>query len=222
MRFQCNAPGFTLLELLISVSILTLISTATVFSLRASREREELNVAVRILSGDLRNVQARALAARNVQTCETVEGPRVCEAENTSPQICISSCAPLPPTTFGVSLKPQSIGYTVFAEVDSKIQDWRLNDIRELLFTRDLNPLGGGRVVIESLSPSKHEVLPHADVAFHRQNGVMRIEACGDAGMPPCGISEPSRLSITLRHVGSGATRSIELNALSGRISGDP
>lgn len=53
--------GFTLIELIISISILTLISTAAVFSLRSTRQTEELATAARLLASDVRNVQARVL-----------------------------------------------------------------------------------------------------------------------------------------------------------------
>jgi prepilin-type N-terminal cleavage/methylation domain-containing protein len=217
MRLTLKATGFTLVELLVSISILTLISTATVFTLRSTRETDELNTSAQILAGDLRNIQARALAAHNVKTCDTIDGKQICEPENPLSDLCAKLCEPLPPMTFGIHFKISESAYDLFAEIDPLIQDWRLTNKREILLERNLNPLGGDQIVVSNLQLDGKDVLT-ADLAVHRQNGVMRIEACGEVGLPACGSSESSELTITLRHQHSGTLRFIEVNALSGRI----
>lgn len=209
--------GFTLVELMISVAILTMISITTVFSLRRTREKDELNTAVRLLTSDIKNVESRALSARNVLTCTVAGGSgRVCEPENTSPDPCVGACAAMPPPHFGMSFTGSQEAYTLFADVGT--EDWRFSGPNEVLLTRSLNPLGGGKVVVSSM---KTEIGNLASAAFGvgRQNGMMRIEACGDAGLPLCAPTEPKILQITLRHTVSGDTAVVEINALTGRVS---
>ncbi|MFA5935691.1 MAG: type II secretion system protein [Patescibacteria group bacterium] len=215
MRSHRN--GFTLVELMISIVILSLISTATVFSLRTTRENDELNTAARLLAGDIRNVQARALAARNVRMCTIGGGSqRVCEDENTSVIACTGSCTPLPPPRFGMRLEDGREGYLLFADVN--VEDWRWTNTEETLLARSLNPLGGGKVQIDELLTDVG-TLAVADVGVGRQNGTMRIEACGETGLPSCSPSEPRTLLITLRHGTSGKTITVDMNAVTGRVS---
>jgi prepilin-type N-terminal cleavage/methylation domain-containing protein len=214
MHFRHN--GFTLPELMISVLILMLISTTAVFSLRSAQYTEELQTAARVLSSDIRNAQARALAARNVLTCRiTGNLQRVCEIENPSTVPCIEDCVPIPPSRFGVHLTAGRDRYDVFADVQN--DDWRQRSIEEILLMRGLNPLGGTRVVIDRLT-TELGALPAADIAIGRQSGEMRIEACGEP-LPSCAPTEPKTLGIILRHSVSGKELRVDVNAVTGRVS---
>lgn len=209
--------GFTLVELMISIAILTMISITTVFSLRRTREKDELNTAVRLLTSDIKNVESRALSARNVLTCTVAGGgSRVCETENASPSPCVGTCTAAPPPHFGMSFTGAQESYSLFADVGTA--DWRFDGPDEVLLTRSLNPLGGGKVTVSSVR-TELGGLPSAVFGVGRQNGMMRIEACGDAGLPACAPTEPKILQITLRHMTSGDTAVVEINALTGRVS---
>jgi prepilin-type N-terminal cleavage/methylation domain-containing protein len=211
-----SRKGFTLVELMVSIAILMLLSTTTVFSLRVTRENDELSTAARLLSSDLRNVQARSLAARNVKTC-TISGgtKRVCEDENTSAQACVDTCAAVPPPRFGVTLTTGSGKYVMFADVST--EDWRLSNAEEILLGRNLNPLDD-KVLIQTIT-TEFGSLSTANVGVSRQSGTMRIEACGDAGLPVCAPTEPRTLTVTLRHVASGKETTVSLNSVTGRVS---
>ncbi|MBU1907736.1 type II secretion system GspH family protein [Patescibacteria group bacterium] len=208
--------GFTLIELMISISILTLISTATVFSLRSTRQTEELATAARLLASDVRNIQARALAANNVKICDIAGGKRVCEAENPSAAACVGACAPEPAARYGITFDKDSGSYALF--IDLNQSDWRLSSENEIVLRRNLNPLGGDKVTITELMTDTG-YLTEASMAVSRQNGIMRIEACGESGLPACSPVEPKILNITLQHQQSGKTAVVEINAQSGRVS---
>ncbi|MBI4139158.1 type II secretion system protein [Candidatus Uhrbacteria bacterium] len=208
--------GFTLVELLISISILTLISAATVFSLRGTRQNEELHTAARLLAGDVRNVQARALAARNVLTCDTVGGTRVCEQENPSAEACISPCVQEPPPKFGLSIAAGASAYELFADVD--VSEWRRTSDREILLQRILNPFGSDTIRVDAIS-TELGATASGEIAVERQNGQMRINACGEPGQPACAPSEPQSMTIRLRHQDTGKTADVEVNAITGRVS---
>jgi prepilin-type N-terminal cleavage/methylation domain-containing protein len=209
--------GFTLVELMISVAILTLISTATVYSLRATRQKEELRTAARILSGDIRNVQAMALAARNVLTCDIAGGvKRVCEISNPSQAACVSECEQAPPSRYGIEYDKDGVGYTLFADIGGA--DWRLTSDLEIISQHQLNPLGNARVAISNIQTELGDA-DKATIAVGRQNGTMRIDACDDVGLPDCVPTEPQDLKITLKHQQTDETAVIEVNAITGRVS---
>lgn len=208
--------GFTLVELIISIAILALISVSTIFSLRRTREKDELNTAGRLLTADIRNIQARALAGRNVLTCDTVSGRRVCEPENTTPSVCTGACESAPPSHFGIWFTSDEDGYILFADVLT--EDWRYDGPAEFLLLRNLNPLGGRKVVVSDIK-TEFGPLETGHVAVGRQNGLVRIDACNDPGQPVCAPTEPKILQITLRHVMSDETLVVEINAVTGRVS---
>ncbi|MEO5927909.1 MAG: type II secretion system protein [Patescibacteria group bacterium] len=209
--------GFTLVELMVSIAILLLISTTTVFSLGDTRNNDELMTAARLLVGDIRNVQARALAATNIRTCDTSSGQaRVCETENPSVISCSSDCTPLPPPRVGVEFESGSSGYTIFADVHT--EDWRLTNDEEIVLQRDMNPLGGDKVTVSAIQTTFGS-LSQVNLAVGRQNGTMRIEACGDTGLPACAPKEPQTLSITLIHAKTARTVTVDVNAVTGRVS---
>ena len=212
-----SANGFTLAELMVSITILLLVSTVTVFSLGDSRNNDELMTAARLLAGDIRNVEARALAATNIKTCPTsAAASRVCEAENPSTVLCTDACVPLPPPRVGVHLDRGGSSYTVFADVHT--EDWRLTNDQEIVLTRSLNPLGGGNVTIRALTtPFTSEA--SSDIAVGRQSGTVRIDACDDAGLPACAPKEPNTLSILLVHAKTSKTVTVDVNAFTGRVS---
>ncbi len=214
---RMTKKGFTLMELMVSITILAVISTATVFGLRDSRANEELQTAARLLAGDIRSVETRALAGANVKVCTVVAGAKkVCEAENTSPEACVSDCAPTSPPKFGVRFSAQDSRYVIFSDVEQ--EDWRYTSTREASVNRSLNTLGNARVIIEEINT---ELGPSAsvDIAAERQSGRLRINACGEVGLPDCVPTEPQTASILLRHLGTNKTATVKVSAISGRVT---
>lgn len=217
MRIATHFHGFTLIELMVSISILALISTVTVFNLRNTRQTEELATAARLLTSDIRNIQARALAANNVKICDTLAGSRrVCETENPSIVSCSGPCTPEPAARYGISFNKDSGYFDLFIDINQS--DWRISSDDEILARRNLNPLGGGKVLVSVLRTDTG-LLSKASMAVSRQNGIMRIDACGESGLPICQPTEPKILFVTLQHQQSGKTAIVEINAQSGRVS---
>ncbi len=205
------------MELMVSITILMLISAATVFGLRGAREREELQTAARLLAGDIRSVETRALAGSNVKVCAVSAATvKVCEAENPSLEACVSDCAPTSPPIFGVRFSAQDSRYTLFADTES--EDWRLTSARESIAPRTLNTLGSNRVVIDDITTESGQIAA-VDIGIERQNGRVRINACGEVGLPDCAPTEPRTASILLRHLGTDQTVTIKVNAVSGRVT---
>jgi prepilin-type N-terminal cleavage/methylation domain-containing protein len=209
--------GFTLMELMVSITVLMLISTATVFGLRNTRAKEELQTAARLLAGDIQSVEIRALAGANVKACTVLAGIiKVCEAENPSAEACVTDCEPTSPPRFGVIFSANDSRYSIFA--DTELADWRLTSSREVVASRTLNTLGSDRVALEEIE-TELGAIATVDIGVERQSGRVRINACGEVGLPDCAPTEPQTASILLRHLGSNQTATVKVNAVSGRVT---
>ncbi|MFA4954724.1 MAG: hypothetical protein WC641_05420 [Patescibacteria group bacterium] len=199
-------PGFSFGEALISISILGLIAVIAIFDLRATRMKDELRTAERLVASDLRSAQARALSAQNLKFCPTAVGEWIsCEQSTTD---CAGACDPYPPAAIGLRLTEDSASYVFFAKRD--LTDNLRMENGEAFLTREFARNGAPNVKVSSVVGVA--ALPNADVAFQRQNGSMRINAC-----PTC--LEEQNLTITLKHSVSDETKTVSLNSLTGRIS---
>lgn len=221
-----QAAGFTIVELMVSTFILFMISIAVAQDVTRAKFQEELQSSARTLVGGLRDLQARALAAGSVATCTAAAGAiYVCEVRDPG---CIGACGTqIPPFAFGVTLTVNATGTTKFAEVYSNSsynnrqeEPNGREDLGRLNFLT--GAVGSNYVSIQSLTASGSGVAG-ARVTFERQNGRMRVNACGDTPPPwtPGCVSgpEPTTLVIVLRHSRTNASRTIRLNTLTGRIS---
>lgn len=204
-------------ELLVSVAILTLISTATVMTLNAARPGEELRAASRALTSDIENLSSRALAGANISTCTTLSGSKVCSATNPSLEACTGACINAPPARVGLSIGDvPTASVILFADLDG---NGRLSSGNEILSFSQLNPLGGTRVTVNAIA-SEGSALSGLTLTMDRQNGRMRINACGDAGFPPCGGPEPESATITLtQSQNADLVSTISIDAKTGRAS---
>jgi prepilin-type N-terminal cleavage/methylation domain-containing protein len=210
-----RSPGFSIIELLISVAILGIISGGGYVTLTNARYQDELYTATRIVMNDIASAQSRALSSTNVRICDlTAGGSDVCEAAATG---CVGSgpgqCAPKPPAAVGVQFTMGSGAYTVYAKTDATAADLRFVSAREAIETRSLADIGAQNVVI-----ADYDTVPVAaetaqmNVAFLRQNGTMRINQC--ATCVPA-----TEMTIHLRHAQSGRGTTVHVNAVTGRIS---
>ena len=201
--------GFSLIEMMASIVILGIISVATISTLRVSQQKDELNNAVRIVAGDLRSLQSRALSTDNVKSCVSGGKQIVCE---TNASACgASPCVPIPPAGFGMAVVAGTSAYDLFAEVEPTTLDWKKTNANEVFLTRDFAKSGGTNVVISSLTGG----YPSTNVSFQRQNGSMVIDGCDVSA----GCAVTTTMNIVLRHTALGDTKTIQLNAYTGRIS---
>ncbi|MCI0479768.1 type II secretion system GspH family protein [Candidatus Uhrbacteria bacterium] len=226
MRSRSRLEGFTFVELMVSLAILTLIATATVFGLQTTRSKDELNTAARVIASDVKNLQARALAGRDVLQCADAAGDtQVCGSDAyTTPLTCVTPCEPAPPSRYCMRMLPAADFYQIYADIRG--DDWRLTNERELINRRSITMSGGGSVgggsnvvVITVAWPGAPATPNTADICVQRQSGVMRINACGDPGLPACSPTEPTSMWVWLRHNKTNETKRIDVNAVTGRVS---
>jgi prepilin-type N-terminal cleavage/methylation domain-containing protein len=219
-RFVLRA--FTLPELMVSVSILLIISVAVSGQITLAKYQEELASSARVLAGTLRDLQAFAQAATGVKTCAPSGKPLVCEV---STALCAASpCGTLvTPSAVGAVFDAPYTTIQRFAEVFSSSIN-RRKDLGEDLGTRSfISGLAGTNFVsISSVSGDGTPGFPFT-VTFERQSGSMRMNACNTPApfTPACSgsLQESTWARITLVHSKTGKTRSVLLNAVTGKIS---
>lgn len=188
-----------------SVAVLAIISTISVYSLNTSRSKEEIRTAQRVLAADLRSLQARALNAQNILFCTTSTGKKmVCEADTA---LCADACTQVPPAGVGAYLTEGATTYLFYAKYDPATTNWKWAGNSETFLVRDLAKSGASNVEISGFS-----VGTTAHIAFQRQNGGMKINAC------PTTCTNDSTLTISLRHVKTGDVKTVTVYTLTGRI----
>mgnify|MGYP001561271893 CR=1 FL=1 len=207
-----TVSGFSLIEAMVSITILGLLAVAVVVNLNATSRTEALNSAARLVLGDLRALQTRALTAQNIKTCVSAIPVTICEGPGAT---CIP-CTPAPPFSFGAHFTQGTASYILFAEPDQTTKNW-METTGEAFATRDLTKLGGRNVIIDALFvPSSVSSVTDAQIAFERQNGRMHVNPCMG---PPC--TEAGSLTIRLKQTQTGAIRTVTLGTLTGRMSLD-
>ena len=208
---QSHKPkGFTIIELLIGLSIVVLLATITVFELGSARRGDELRTASRQLTADLRAMQARALSAKNLKTCDTGSALAVCEFGTA---VCgVNPCDQDIPAAYGVHLVSGTSTYYLFADLNPPAAvDYHYTDAGEIYQSRTLLPLNGTDVVVDQIMSSS-TVVASVDLSFMRQNGTLRVY---DSTTPP----ESAIVRIRIRHIRSNDTMELEINRITGRIS---
>jgi prepilin-type N-terminal cleavage/methylation domain-containing protein len=210
--FMRKQLGFTFVEAMISMAVIAIIASISVFSLAASQRTDQLNTAAQVVVADLRSLQSSALSSENIKTCAAGGKNITCEQSMTACDGGASSCTPQSPAAVGVEFKVNQPSYDFFAEVEpSTAGDWALTTgSGEKYLTRSLAQSGAPNVRIVTLS-----VGSPTDVAFERQNGSMVINGCRVSQ----GCSTHTSLTVVLQQTQSLETRTITMNAFTGRIS---
>lgn len=121
--------GFTLLELVISISIFVFLTTVTVFSFRGVGRANNLRSASDSLVGSLRRAQGMALAGTATNVCSDYETavPRRCVSDaNCGAETCVSI---VPIGGYGVSVSALGTRYALFADLDASATYSAVDDV---------------------------------------------------------------------------------------------
>ena len=211
MRYR-NLPGFSFVELMISIAIVGMLSVITVVSLNSTQKTDELRTATRQLAADIRSMQSRALSAQNIKSCVSLMGDfAVCENGTTN---CSGTCAPATPPAFGLHLVAGNANYILFADVDIDVGGYKYTKAYEMLLQRDLSA-NSNNVIVEkvfSVRALGTTSKPYGDVTFLRQSGTTHLF---DDVTPP----EPVSMIIRLKHLTASTTMDIRIDQSTGRVS---
>jgi prepilin-type N-terminal cleavage/methylation domain-containing protein len=195
--------GFTLVELLVSISIIGVITGMMMANFRGGQQSAEVRLAADILVAQIRSVQTSALSGRLVSVCSGgVDDLDVCEPK-TPPVACGGgACQKRVPTGYGIRLATaEPTAYTLFYDTD----DDRRYDVGEELSEA---PYVSTATVLFRGSPAGDPV----DLVYAPPFGTLYVN--GSA-------SGSTTVVLPLGHQFGSMTRNVTVYRLSGKIEHD-
>lgn len=205
MRPSSSRPrGFTIIELMVSLSIIGLITGAMLANFRGGQQHAETRFAAEILVARLRELQTAALSGRGILVCAGGNDDRkVCEPGKAPPVTCPGgSCQKQVPAGYGLRLSlTDPTRYLVFYDTDGD----GAYDAGEELGSQPYVSTGTVRFVGANVGVPVDVVFkpPFAQVYV---NGVQ---------------APPDIATFTLRHEVTEASRNVKLYRISGKIEHD-
>ncbi|MBI5405197.1 MAG: type II secretion system protein [Candidatus Kerfeldbacteria bacterium] len=133
-----NRRGFTLVELIISISIFVFLTTVTVFSFRGAGFASSVRSNGAILASTLRRMQSYAISGNSVRVCSDYSSnPRTCETATTCGGV-LTCDAVVPTGGFGVAvLSANATAVSIFADLNNDQQYTAARDV--LIETQTVN-----------------------------------------------------------------------------------
>jgi len=195
--------GFTLVEMLISLSIFAVVTAMSVANFRAGAQGDELRVSARLVASTIRRVQTQAIAGSSVFFCHggTDEGKMCLTGEDVG---CDGgSCTKDIPDSWGVritSLEGENRNLIVFADTDGD----RRFDEGEAVRSEAISP--GPFVSIVSVDPADAGTL---DIVFTPPKPRTSLNGAVIDGIA----------TIVLQHQHTGTQMSVTVNRVSGLVA---
>lgn len=196
-----DSKGFTLPELLVSISIFVIITTAVVANFRASEESGQLRLGAQTVASTLHSLQNMAQTGRLTALCDN-PAATVCTG---NPERCVAdACSPrLPAGGYGIQIAQDGGVMTLFADGNEN----HLFDTGETLADMVLNL-------------PRNVIIDNADDATGPyESGSLTITF--EPPEPTVWINDgivQEDAHIVLHHVKTNGTRTIILRRISGRI----
>ncbi len=195
--------GFTLVELLLSISIIGVITGMMMANFRGGQRSTEVRLASEILVDQIRSVQTSSLSGRLVSVCSGGSfNLRVCEPKNPVVSCTGGSCQKRVPTGYGIrfTTSPET-SYLLFYDTDG---DWRY-DAGEDLAT--VPYVVGNNVRLTASSAGTP-----LDLVYTPPYGQVYVNG-SSSGTPI--------VTLTLGHQFGTTTRHVNIFTLSGKIEHD-
>ncbi len=199
-----SARGFTLVELLVSISIIGVLTGLMLANFRSGQQSAELRLASELLVSQIRSVQLASYSGRLVSVCSGgANNLAVCEPGIVPPVSCPGgSCQKRVPTGYGIHLNPApSTTFTLFYDTDG---DRRYDAVERL---SDPAYVSSGTVRLTAAAVG----LP-LDLVYAPPYGQLYVN--GSASGTPT-------VALTLGHQYGSAIRHVTLYRLSGKIEHD-
>ncbi len=204
-RARRKSDGFTLVELLISISIVGVITGMMMANFRGGQHHTEVRLASDILVDQIRSMQTASLSGQLVSVCSGGSNNlSVCEPKSPAVSCTGGACQKRVPSGYGIRLTGMGSpdrSYTLFYDTDG---DWRY-DAGEELTSIPYVATNNVRLASTSLG------LP-LDLVYAPPYGQLYVN--GVSGATPT-------VTLTLAHQFGTATRHVTIHALSGKIDHD-
>lgn len=203
MPRSSRSEGFTLVELLVSISIIGVITGMMMANFRGGQQSAEVRLATDILVGQIRSVQTSALTGRLVSVCSGGSNDLdVCEPKQPPVSCSGGACQKRVPAGYGMrfsSLTPSE--YMLFYDTD----DDKRYDAGEELGTAPYVSTSAARFITSDGGDP-------LDLVFTPPFG--KIYVNGSA-------SGPTTVSVTIGHQFGSMNRHVTVYRLSGKIEHD-
>lgn len=198
--------GFTLIEMLISLSIFAVVTAFVTANFRAGRQSDEIRLATQLVATAIRRAQTMAISGQTVPYCQGGTNDKGICPGGTNLECGGGTCVREVPKGYGIHLTTVGTGASkaiLFADTDGD----KLFSTRETVRTDSITP--GPFVVASALDPvSAGSAL---DIVFEPPKPKIWFNASQSTGIA----------SITLRHTTSGQTKNVTINIISGQINAD-
>lgn len=197
-----KTKGFTIIEVLVSVTIFTVILLLVLANFRAGQFSSQLRLAAQNVVSELRQKQIMTQSGQPSFFCRGgVDEGQNCEAD---PMICTMDCVKqVPLGGYGLVFVVGEQNITLFANNDTT----DTYQIEEKV--RDLVVSATGQVEISALN-TPTQSLNELQIIFTPPEG--GISFAGDV------VGETESATITVRHLQSGKEKTVAINKISGRI----
>ena len=197
-------PGFTLVELLVSISIIGVLTGMMMANFRGGQQSAEIRLSSDILVSQIRSVQTSSYGGRLVSVCGGGSNDlAVCEAGKIPPMTCPSGvCQKRVPTGYGIHFNADSsTSFTLFYDTD----DDKRYDLGERLADAPFISTDAVRLTDSSVG------LP-LDLVYKPPYGQLYVN--GSA-------SGTTLVTLTLSHKFGSLTRHVKVFRLSGKVEHD-
>jgi len=203
MPRSSRSKGFTLVELLVSISIIGVITGLMMANFRGGQQSAEVRLASDILVGQIRSVQTSALSGRLAAVCSGgSDDLKVCEPKDPPVSCTDGTCQRRIPTGYGIrfsTLEPTT--YTLFYDTDA---DYRYDAGEEL----STQPYVSTAAVLFQGSSAGDPV----DLVYTPPFGQLHVNGSATG---------PTTVSFTLGHQFGTMIRHVTVYRLSGKIEHD-
>lgn len=201
-REQC---GFTLVEMLVSISIFAVITAFTTANFRLARQGDEIRLASQLVGSAMRRAQTSAAAGETVWLCHGgANDLKMCL--NGDAALCPSgTCAQEVPSGYGIhvaTVSPDSRKIVLFADLNND----KAYTLGEAVRSDNVSP--GPFVSVSAVSPVASNAL---DVVFQPPKPTGYFN----------GSTAQATATVTLTHSTTGAQKTVTVNRISGQISAD-
>lgn len=201
-RFSVS-KGFTLVELLISISIIGVMTGMMLANFRSGQQSTELRLASDILVDQIRSVQTSSLSGRLVSVCSGgANDLKVCEPKTPAVNCPGGTCQKRVPTGYGIRFTTASANsYTIFYDADGDLQFDTGEDLASV-------PYISSNVVRLTAA---NAAIP-LDLVYTPPYGKLYV----NGSVPATPI-----VTLTLGHQFVNKTRHVNIYALSGKVEHD-
>jgi prepilin-type N-terminal cleavage/methylation domain-containing protein len=198
-----NARGFTLVEMLVSLSIFAVVTAFVTANFRAGRQGDELRVSSQLVASSIRRAQTLAIAGQTVFWCDGgAQDRRTCPG-GTDAECGGGVCRRDIPDGYGAhfsTVDGEDRRVTVFADIDG---DLRYDEGEAI---RSDSVSSGPFVFVQALAPEDGSAL---DIVFTPPR----------PGITFNGDTSQVVAAIDLAHRETGAVDTVSVNAVSGQVN---